>query len=100
MNARFIATIAFAAVLTMPVAALAASASSSSADRTALVKQLQDQDRTDEFKAKFWSQEPITQQDYHVQVHEDERLVARIEASEPVSDIEIEQALERVDTAY
>ena len=54
----------------------------------------------DEFKAKFWSQEPITQQDYHVQVQEDERLVARIEASEPVSDIEIEQALERVDTAY
>jgi hypothetical protein len=87
----------------MPLAALAASAfpnSSSSADRTALVKQLQDQVRTDEFKAKFWSQEPITQQDYYVQVQEDERLIARIEASEPVSDTEIEQALERVDTAY
>ena len=42
MNARFFGTIAFAAALTMPLAALAASAlpnSSSSADRTALVKQ-------------------------------------------------------------
>ena len=54
----------------------------------------------DEFKAKFWTQEPITQQDYFVQVQEDERLIAKIAASEPVSDTEVEQALEKVDTAY
>ncbi|MGA9725579.1 MAG: hypothetical protein WBQ86_24190 [Candidatus Binatus sp.] len=54
----------------------------------------------DEFKAKFWSQEPITQQDYYVQEREDRQLVARISAGEPVSQSELEQALTRIDTEY
>jgi len=54
----------------------------------------------DEFKAKFWSQEPLTQQDYYVQEKQDRHLVAKISAGQPVSSAEIEQALQRVDTEY
>ena len=54
----------------------------------------------DEFKAKFWSQEPLTQQDYYVQEKQDRQLVAKISAGEPVSSAEIEQALQRIDTDY
>ena len=99
MNARFIGMVAVAAALIVPVAALAQSAGSP-ADSNALVQQLQRQERMDEFKAKFWSQEPITQQDYYVQEKEDRHLIAKISAGEPVSDTEVEQALQRVDTAY
>jgi hypothetical protein len=46
-----------------------------------------------EYKAKFWSQEPITQQDYYVQEKQDRQLIAKISAGEPVSQDEVEQAL-------
>lgn len=106
MNAKFmgvgkfmgIGVIAFVAALTAPVAAIAQS--SSPADSSALVRQLEQQGRMDEFKAKFWSQEPITQQDYYVQEKEDRQLIAKISAGEPVSHAELKQALQRVDTAY
>jgi len=54
----------------------------------------------DEFKAKYWSQEPITQQDYYVQERQDRQLIAKISAGEPVSQAELDQALRRVDTPY
>jgi hypothetical protein len=70
------------------------------ADSAAIVNQLQKQERIDEFKAKFWSQEPITQQNYYVQERQDRQLIARISAGEPVSRDELDQALKRVDTDY
>jgi hypothetical protein len=70
------------------------------ADSTAIVNQLQKQERIDELKAKFWSQEPITQQDYYVQEREDRHLIAKISAGEPVSHGEVAEALKRVDTPY
>jgi len=73
---------------------------SSTGDSSAVVARLQQQERMDEFEAKFWSQEPLTQQDYYVQEKEDRRLAARISAGEPVSQAELEQALQRVDTDY
>ena len=37
----------------------------------------------DEYKAKFWSQEPLTKQDYYVQGKLDRQLIAKISAGEP-----------------
>jgi hypothetical protein len=54
----------------------------------------------DEFEAKFWSQEPLTQQDFYVQEKEDRQLIARISSGEQISHDEIEQALKSVDTDY
>ena len=54
----------------------------------------------DEFEAKFWTQEPITQQDFCVQETEDRELIAKISAGEPVSHAELDEALKRVDTDY
>jgi hypothetical protein len=103
MNVKLMGIVAFVAALTVPVAALAESASSytgASVDSTALVNQLQRHEQMDEFKAKFWSQEPVTQQDYYVQEKEDRQLIAKISAGEPVSPSELTQALTRVDTEY
>ena len=101
MNARWFAILTFAAGLLVPAAAFAQSMSRvAPADSVALIKKLQKQEQMDEAKAKFWSQEPITQQDYDVQEQEDRRLIAEISAGEPVSRAEIEQALKHVDTEY
>jgi aspartokinase len=98
MNSRYLGIIAFAAGLLVPAVVLAQT--SSPADSTSLVSQLQRQEQRDEFKAKFWSQEPITQQDYYVQEKQDRQLAARLSAGEPVSQSELEQALTRIDTEY
>lgn len=66
----------------------------------AVIDKLQKQERSDEFKAKFWSQEPVTQQDYYVQERRDRQLIARSSAGEPVSHDELDQALKRVDMDY
>ncbi len=103
MNARYLGIIAFVGGLIVPIVTCAQSTtlnSSSSEDGTAVVKQLQRQERMDEFKAKFWTQEPITQQDYYVQERQDRQLIAKISAGETVSHAELEQALKRVDTDY
>jgi len=103
MNARYLGIIALAAGLLLPAAALAQATgpnSSSPADRTAVVNKLQKQERADEFKAKFWTQEPITQQDYYVQAKYDRQLISKISAGEPVSQDELAQALKRVETPY
>ena len=103
MSYKSFPIIALAFGLTIPVAALAQSVSvttSSGPDSAALVQRLEQQERIDEFKAKYWSQEPLTQQDYYVQEKEDRHLVARISAGEPVSSAEIDQALQRIDTEY
>ena len=103
MSYKSFPIIALAFGLTIPVSALAQSVSvttSSGADSAALVQRLEQQERIDEFKAKYWSQEPLTQQDYYVQEKEDRHLVARISAGEPVSSAEIDQALQRIDTEY
>lgn len=98
MNSRYLGIVAFVAGLLVPAVVLAQT--NSPAGSPSLVSQLQRQEQMDEFKAKFWSQEPITQQDYYVQEREDRQLVARISAGEPVSQSELEQALTRVDTEY
>lgn len=103
MNSRFLGIVAFVAGLLLPATALAQTVflvSGAPYDSSAVVSQLQHQQQMDEFKAKFWSQEPITQQDYYVQERQDRQLIARISAGEPVSQAELEQALTRVDTPY
>ncbi len=99
MNSRCFGIVAFAAGLLIPALALAESAAPTP-DNSAVVAQLQKQERMDAFKAKFWSQEPVTQQDYYVQERQDRQLIARISADQPVSRDELDQALRRVDTDY
>jgi hypothetical protein len=103
MNSKFIRIVTFAAGLVVPAAALAQPvlpSLSSTGDSSAIVARLEQQERMDEYEAKFWSQEPLTQQDYYVQEKEDRQLVARIASGEQISQAEIEQALSRVDTDY
>ena len=66
MNSRVFGIMAFAGLL-LPTAALAQPVSDSTSNNTAVINKLQRQERMDEFKAKFWTQEPLTQQDYYVQ---------------------------------
>jgi len=101
MNIKLIAVIACAAALATTGTALAQLVTPDSRSAgAAVINQLQKQERIDEFKAKFWSQEPITQQNYYVQERQDRQLIARISAGEPVSHDELDQALKRVDTDY
>ena|ERR1700719_2881411 len=104
MSSRFLGIVAFVAGLFLPAAALAQTVivlvSGAPYDSSAVVSQLEHQQQMDEFKAKFWSQEPITQQDYYVQERQDRQLIAKISAGEPVSRAELQQALGRVDTPY
>jgi len=101
MNTGYLGIMAVVAGLLFPTAALAAGPNSSSpADRTAIINALQTQEQADEFKAKFWTQEPITQQDYYVQAKYDRQLISKISAGEPVSQDELAQALKRVETPY
>ena len=72
----------------------------SPSDGAAVISQLQKQEQIDEFKAKFWSQEPLTQEDYDVQEREDRHLIARISAGQPVSHDDLAEALKHVDTPY
>ena len=100
MNTGYLGIMAVVAGLLFPTAALAAGPNSSSVDRTAIINALQTQEQADEFKAKFWTQEPITQQDYYVQAKYDRQLISKISAGEPVSQDELAQALKRVETPY
>jgi len=103
MNSRISGIIPFAAGLLLPAVALAQTVypvSSARYDSSAVVNQLQRQEQMDEYKAKYWSQEPITQQDYYVQEKQDRQLIAKISAGEPISRAELQQALQRVDTPY
>jgi hypothetical protein len=101
MNARYLGIIAFVGALVVPVAAgVAHSDSSAAINRDALINRLQQQERMDEYKAKFWTQEPITQQDYYVQEREDRQLISRLSTGEQVSQDELDLALKRVDTDY
>ena len=69
-------------------------------DNAAIINRLQKQEKIDEYKAKYWSQEPLTQQDYYVQEKEDRALIAKISAGETVSKDDLAQALKRVETDY
>ena len=103
MNSRIFGIIPLAAGLLLPAVALTQTVipvTSAPYDRSAMVSQLERQQEMDEYKAKYWSQEPITQQDYYVQERQDRQLIAKISAGEPVSHDELVQALERVDTPY
>ncbi|MGA7871741.1 MAG: hypothetical protein WCA22_12680 [Candidatus Binatus sp.] len=103
MNARFLGVIAFVCGLAIPVVAIAQSAPLSSipqADRTALINQLDHQAQMDEIKAKFWTQEPVTQQNYYVQARQDRQLMRKVSKGELVSQAQIDQALSRVSTDY
>ncbi len=101
MNIKLTAVIAFAAALATTGTAFAQLVTPDSRNAgAAVIDKLQKQERMDEVKAKFWSQEPVTQQDYYVQEKEDRHLIARISAGEPVSHAELEQALKRVGTEY
>jgi hypothetical protein len=103
MLSRVFGAITFVAGLLLAVVASAQTVFPNPAlpgDGSAVVSQLQRQEQMDEFKAKSWTQEPITQQDYYVQEQQDRQLIARIEAGQPVSHAELEQALRRVDTDY
>jgi hypothetical protein len=64
MNSRFFGIVAFASGLVLPAVALAQTVypvSSAPYASSAIVSQLQRQQEMDEYKAKFWSQEPLTQ---------------------------------------
>jgi hypothetical protein len=103
MKVKAFAAIPVVAGLLLPAAALAQSvypnAGSPSAS-AAVINKLQNQEQIDEFKAKFWSQEPLTQQDYYVQEREDRHLIARISSGQPVSHDELAEALKHIDTPY
>ena len=106
MNHKYVGIVALAAGFLLPSAVFAGSIttvstiSTSFSDNNAIIQQLQTQAQRDEYKAQYWSQEPITQQDYYVQARQDRQLSARLAAGEPVSAYEVEQALRRVDTDY
>lgn len=103
MNSKHFGVIAFAAGLLVPAIALAGSVttiSTSFSDNGAVIQQLQEQERMDNYKAQYWSQEPITQQDYYVQARLDRQLIARMSAGQPVSPNQVEQALRHIDTDY
>jgi hypothetical protein len=70
------------------------------ADNAAVISRLQKQEKIDEYKAKYWSQEPITQQDYYVQERQDRVLAGKISAGEPVSQEDLAQAFKRIETDY
>jgi aspartokinase len=101
MNIKLTAVIACSAALATTSTALAQLVTlDSRSDGAAVIDKLQKQKRMDELKAKFWTQEPVTQQDYYVQEKQDRQLIARISAGEQVSPDELAQALKRVDTDY
>jgi hypothetical protein len=103
MKVKAFTLIPIVAGLLLPAAALAQAVSpraDSPGASAAIIDRLQKQEQIDEYKAKFWSQEPITQQDYYVQAREDRHLINRISAGYPVSHDELAQALKRVDTDY
>ena len=93
MKFKALSFISLAAGLLLPAAAFAQPVYPN-ADNAALVSRLQKQEKIDEYKAKYWSQEPLTQQDYYVQVKEDRALIAKISAGEPVSNDDLAEALE------
>ena len=99
MKFKALSLISLGAGLLLP-AVVFAQPISPNADNAAIVDRLQQQEKIDELKAKYWSQEPLTQQDYYVQEKEDRVLVARISAGEPVSQNDLAQALKRVETDY
>ena len=103
MNSRISGFIPLVAGLLLPAAALAQTVlpvSTVPYDSSAVVSQLEQQRQMDDFKAKYWSQEPITQQDYYIQERQDRQLIAKISAGEPVSPDELARALRRDDTPY
>jgi hypothetical protein len=103
MNSKSLAMTVLVAGLLVPAAALAQPVFpdlSLPSARIALVGQLEQQEQIDESQAKFWSQEPVTQQDFYVQEKKDRELVARISAGEPVSRDELAEALKPVATEY
>ncbi len=55
--------ISLGAGLLLPAVAFAQPISPN-ADSAAIINRLQKQEKVDEYKAKYWSQEPLTQQDY------------------------------------
>jgi hypothetical protein len=99
MKFKTLSFISLGAGLLLPAGAFAQTVYPN-ADNAAIVDRLQQQEKIDELKAKYWSQEPLTQQDYYVQEKEDRILVARISAGEPVSQNDLAQALKRVETDY
>jgi hypothetical protein len=106
MSHKYVGIMAVAASFLLPSAALGGSittvstTSTSFSDNNAIIQQLQTQEQRDEYKAQYWSQEPVTQQDYYVQAKQDRQLIGRLSAGEPVSAEQVEQALRHVDTEY
>ena len=99
MKFKALSLISLGAGLLLP-AVVFAQLISPNADNAAIINRLQEQEKIDEYKAKYWSQEPLTQQDYYVQEKEDRVLISRISAGEPVSQSDLADALKRVDTDY
>ena len=99
MQFKALSLISLGAALLLP-AVVFAQPISPNADNAAIINRLQEQEKIDEYKAKYWSQEPLTQQDYYVQEKEDRVLISRISAGEPVSQSDLADALKRVETDY
>ena len=99
MKFKALSLISLGAGLLLP-AVVFAQPISPNADNAAIINRLQEQEKIDEYKAKYWSQEPLTQQDYYVQEKEDRVLTSRISAGEPVSQSDLADALKRVETDY
>ena len=99
MKFKALSLISLGAALLLP-AVVFAQPISPNADNAAIINRLQEQEKIDEYKAKYWSQEPLTQQDYYVQEKEDRVLISRISAGEPVSQSDLADALKRVETDY
>jgi hypothetical protein len=99
MKFKALPFISLGAALLLPAGAFAQPISPN-ADNAAIINRLQKQEKIDEYKAKYWSQEPLTQQDYYVQEKEDRVLISRISGGQPVSRNDLAEALKRVKTDY
>ncbi|HYA34349.1 MAG TPA: hypothetical protein VEF03_01965 [Candidatus Binataceae bacterium] len=79
---------------------LFAKAAENSPNREELIRKLQAQEQKYEQDEKYWSQEPITQQDYEVQEAKLKQVIAELKSGQSVSKQEIEAATRRVKTPY
>jgi len=77
-----------------------ANAADNSANREELIQKLQTQEQKYEHDEKYWSQEPITQQDYEVQEAKLKQVIAELKSGQSVSRQEIDAATRRVKTPY
>ena len=101
MNTTCLSVLILSAFFASPTLAFAKSPAQTVNNPNAeLIQRLEAQAQLDAYKEKFWSQEPVTQQDYRVQEREDRQVADKLAAGMPVYQAEVDQALAHVPTDY